>query len=343
MTTQPTPARVRTGHVAWLADRLSPRDWAVLATVNRLHLVTGGQLQRLHFADLATEGASRSSRARTLARLVRWRILLPLPRRIGGQGHGSAELVYALDTAGNRLLRLAASNHNQLVRIRRPAVPGERWTNHVLDVAKLYVELVEVDRVGRLTLRDFRAEPAAWWPDGLGGWLKPDAYTAVSNGEVDHLWWIEVDRGTESLPTVQRKLRAYLDFDRRGGVGPRNAMPRLLVTVPTDQRRHAIARWIKTQPAPAGELLHVSLHEPAVRYVAGSLDATAPSRRTQTNSSTQSSNRPSHNTQGRPVAGGLRTVASAHAGRSDAPEGRGRGSARQALARRHDAHAFVLD
>ena len=41
-------------------------------------------------------------------------------------------------------------------------------------------------------LGGFDAEPAAWWPNGLGGWLKPDAYVRLASGNfVDH-WWIEV-------------------------------------------------------------------------------------------------------------------------------------------------------
>jgi hypothetical protein len=268
MTAWPTPTRVRTRHLVWLADRLSPRDWSILVTVNRLHLVTGPQLQRLHFATATNLTTQAIHRSQALTRLVAWRVLMPLPRRIGGIQRGSTVAVYALDTAGQQLLRRAAPTHAAPKRIRRPGPPGDRWTRHILAVAELYVRLVEADRAGVLQLRDFRAEPAAWWPDDLGGWLKPDAYAVVSNGSVDHLWWLEVDLGTEHLPTVKRKLHTYLDFDRRGGLGPRRTMPRVMMTVTNGPRRRALADWITGQPAPAADLLRVELHDDAVPVMA---------------------------------------------------------------------------
>lgn len=85
----------------------------------------------------------------------------------------------------------------------------------------------------------------------------------VSNGRVDHLWWAEVDRATESLATIGRKLLSYLDFVNRGGRGPRNAVPRVLVTVPDHQRREAIHKLTVRMPPHAPELFHVVLHDEA--------------------------------------------------------------------------------
>jgi hypothetical protein len=140
---------------------------------------------------------------------------------------------------------------------------------HIVAVSELYVQLVEAQRVGRLILRQFITEPAAWWPNGHGGWLKPDAFLATSNGQVDQLWWVEVDRATESLPTIARKLRAYLDFVNRGGIGPRGGIPRVLVSVPSEARRSAVARLVAGLPSPADELFVVVVQdEVVVRMVA---------------------------------------------------------------------------
>ena len=270
MTVRPSPTRVRTGHVAWLMDRLGPRDWAVIETVNRLRLVTGWQLEEIHFADLA-EGRSRtSSRSRTLARLVRWRVLLPLPRRIGGPRQGSTVTAYCLDSAGTRLLRLR-TNSDADRRIRRPGVPGERFVSHALAISALYVDLVQADRAGHLILRDFRAEPSAWWPDGRGGTLKPDGFATVSDSRVDHLRWVEVDLATESLPTVRRKLQTYLDFFGRGGLGPRGVMPRVLITVPDTARLTAIQTVLTSLPPLAADLFSVALHHQAATVLASVL------------------------------------------------------------------------
>lgn len=262
--------RVRTGHVAWVADRLSARDWDVIETVNRLHLVTGRQLERLHFAELS--GRSRTvTRSRTLTRLVAWRVLMPLPRRVGGPGRGSTVSVYALDAAGSRLLIERLNQKSVQLKVRRPGMPSERFVRHILATSELYVSLVESERAGQFQLRTFQAEPAAWWPNGLGGWLKPDAFFVVSNGKVDYLWWVEVDLGTESLPTVVRKLQAYLDFVNRGQVGPRGGVPRVLVSVVGDLRRVALAEQVGRLPAPAVKLLHVVSLDAGVLKVVGTL------------------------------------------------------------------------
>jgi Replication-relaxation len=253
MTAAP-PVRVRSGHVQWVADRLSARDWAIIETVNRLGLISGVQLERCLFADLA-EGRSRTvSRSRTLARLVRWRVLLPLPRRVGGPRQGSSVTVFALDTAGVRLLRQRSGMDNA-GRIRRPGIPGERFVRHACATAEIFTSLTEADRAGALILRGFQTEPR--WPDGLGGSLNPDAFVVVSNGRVDHLWWIEVDMATESLPTIRRKLRTYLDFLARGGRGPRGVMPRILAAVPDHSRVVAVRAEVTTLPPPATDLMHV--------------------------------------------------------------------------------------
>ncbi|MCA1674153.1 MAG: hypothetical protein LC799_18815, partial [Actinobacteria bacterium] len=65
--------RIRSALVVALAEKLTEREWNVIETINRLRLVTGLQLERLHFAELT--GKSRSvMRWRVLKRLVDWHI-----------------------------------------------------------------------------------------------------------------------------------------------------------------------------------------------------------------------------------------------------------------------------
>ena len=258
--------RVRQPYVDWLADRLNERDWKILVDVGRVRVLTGLQLERLHFTDLV--GRSRSVvRWRVLKRLVDWRVLMPLERRIGGSTHGSTITAFTLDTAGLALLRLhtaASDNHPPL---RRPGTPGERFLRHVLGVSELYVQLVETARTSSLELVDFRAEPNAWMSNGLGGWLKPDAYIVVAAGDVEDCWAIEVDKATEHLPTLKRKCETYLDFQRRGQLGPHGVTPRVLITVPDDKRREAIQTMFDHLPPPADSLIHVVTEIRAVDYL----------------------------------------------------------------------------
>jgi hypothetical protein len=199
-------------------------------------------------------------------------VLHRLPRRIGGAMRGSSVAVYSLGGAGQRLLVQRGNGAEKSPFVRSASVPSERFVAHVVAVSELYAQLVEAQRIGLLVLRQFTTEPAAWWPTGEGGWLKPDAFLVTSNGRVDQLWWIEVDRATESLPTVARKLRAYLDFVNRGGVGPRDVVPRVLVSVPSEARRTAVARLVAGLPGPADELFVVVVQDEAVVRMVAALE-----------------------------------------------------------------------
>ncbi|ORT47647.1 replication-relaxation family protein [Frankia sp. KB5] len=263
--------RVRSAHVEWVQERMAERDWQIVADVERLRLATGAQIERLHFTAVAPSARGRVRRL-VLARLVKWRVLTTMERRIGGVRAGSRGLVFALDSAGQRLMQLDTARHEQPARVRRPGTVTERFVAHTLAVSELYVALREVERrTPGLIVEAFNTEPASWWPDGLGGWLKPDAYAALASAEfVDHCW-VEVDRATESLPTVGRKLRAYLDFLNRGQLGPADLMPRVLVTVPDEARAEGVRREIRRLPAPGDELVSVALHGQAAEVLAAGL------------------------------------------------------------------------
>ncbi len=231
----------------------------VIWDVARLRLVTGAQLERLHFANLGA--ASRSVvRRRVLGRLVQSRVLGTLERRIGGVRAGSEGLIYYLDTAGQRLLATDGT-------ARKIDPPGERYVRHVLAVAGIYVDLAEAARTGGLRLDRFEAEPASWWPDGRGNRLKPDAYARVSSSDHFDSWWLEVDLATEHLPTLKRKLAVYADFYMRGQLGPYKIMPWVLVTVPDAKRGSEIDRLIRQLPSQANELFTVALHNDAADLI----------------------------------------------------------------------------
>jgi len=250
-------ARVRMPYVERLWSTVSARDWAIIDTVHRLRLTSGQQLERLHFSDLSQHSRS-VVRWRVLKRLVDARVLVALERRIGTALRGSDKLCYALDSAGQRLVRMRINVDAGDGTIRRPRMPGERFYAHTLAISEIYVNLVEHSRIGHFGLVNFRAEPAAWVPDGVGGWLKPDALAQLRHGTVQDYWWIEVDLATESLPTVRRKALAYLDFVERSQLGPEGVVPRVLFGVPSRQRLAAIQRLLNGLPTPADYMFRVA-------------------------------------------------------------------------------------
>ena len=84
-------------------------------------------------------------------------------------------------------------------------------------------------------------------------------------------WWIEVERGTESLPTLRRKLSVYLDFVQRGQLGPADVVPRVLVSVSTPERYALVAVMVAHLPEPASDLFVVTEDRKAALLMLGSL------------------------------------------------------------------------
>lgn len=217
---------------------LSRRDITVLRDLARVRLLTGSQLERLHFAGLANKTTRGSARRRTLGRLTSLGLVATLPRRVGGERAGSAGLIYTLDARAQRerpLWAAAEAPSPTGSRARRPWAIGWPFVSHSLDVAELYVRLRESERAGELQLVRFDAEPAAWFATADGP-MKPDAHVVIESGGWERHWWIEVDRGTESLPTLHRKLSRYVDLLHSGRAGPEGVLPRVLVTALSGHR-----------------------------------------------------------------------------------------------------------
>ncbi|HEV2638170.1 MAG TPA: replication-relaxation family protein [Actinocrinis sp.] len=257
------PARryVSGAYLDKLLDQLSERDWKIIADVWRCRVLSGDQITRLHFFNISQLTRQRTRRV-VLARLVDWGILSPLSRRIGGIRGGSAGSVFSLDVAGQRLVRLhwpdAAADEQ---RARRPWTPGQLFVTHALAVSEVYVSLIETSREKDFIVESFAIEPFCWWPNGVGGYLKPDAYMRLSANRVTGHWWLELDRATESLPTIKRKLTAYLEFINRGQLGPRDIIPRVIVSVPDERRRLGVVEVIERLPSPADELFTVTVFD----------------------------------------------------------------------------------
>lgn len=261
------PRRVRMAHVEWVSERMNERDYAILETVNRLRLVSSQQIERLFFSSLSTAGSRNAARGRALRRLIAWRVLAPLPRRVGGVGHGSAVLVLALDSAGRRLLAARQAGSGSEPQVRATALPGERTVRHTLAVTELYIDLATQTSGASARLTTFETEPACWWPDGLGRYLKPDAFLVVEDLQNRDYWWIEMDLSTETLATIKRKALSYLDFVQRGQIGPRDVIPRVLISVPDKRRMERIQKILSGLPPPVGELLFVSTHEQTAAFL----------------------------------------------------------------------------
>lgn len=264
--------RVTEASVAELVELLTPRERALVGSLDRLRLASVKQLERLHFTGESAPSNARLAR-QTLARLTERRVIVLLERRVGGVRAGSCGSVYALDVAGQRLATACGPAGG--VRIRRPWSPGLAFIAHQLAVSELYVRLVEAARSGRLEVLDFDAEPASWRTfTGLGGArtvLKPDAFVRLGVGEFEDSYFVEVDRATHSGPSVARKLALYRRYWQTGREQHRRdgVFPKVLVLVPSEARRAALARVASGQPAESWPLFQIVRYDDALKVFGG--------------------------------------------------------------------------
>lgn len=264
--------RIGNAQLFALSAKLSEREFAIIESVEMLGLVTGDQIERLHFSQLSQVTRLRV-RQRVLRRLTASRALIAFGRRVGGVGGGSAGFVYGLDVAGVRLMR-QRQGLSGAMRPHRRSLPGLQLLRHMLDVAELYVRLTEASRTEGFAVAAFTAEPASWWRDQSGTVIKPDAHAELAaHGYADH-WWIEVDRATESVPTVLRQLWVYLEFAARGQAGPDGVIPGVLVTVPTDARCAALSDALSRLAGVPDDFIAITPFDAAVAFLTAHVHST---------------------------------------------------------------------
>jgi hypothetical protein len=248
---------------------MGEEDRGILLTVQALRLATGAQLRRLmaQRTEATSRSAERTAR-RTLQRLGEWRVLDRMPARAaGGRGGGSDSYAWFVGPAGRRLLdRMGFVG-------RRLGEPSDRYMRHTLGVGETVVRLIEAQRGGRLELLGWEGEPACWRHFlGYGGariTLKPDLAVRIAAGALDQLsYFIEYDLSTESVATLEKKLRRHLVYRATGTeLRAHDVDPKVLWLVP-DQRRHdVLEQLLGCLPARDRELFAVATHDQAVEVL----------------------------------------------------------------------------
>ena len=227
-----------------LLGELSGRDLAIVGQVADLRLMTGRQIEAVHFPLGEHETASAAARAsrRCLGRLARDRLLIRLERRVGGIRAGSGSFIYALGPVGHRVLR----RDQPRPRYREPSTT---FVDHTLAIAQLIVDVTLAARTGGLDVLGCQPEPRSWRqftsPSGLTV-LRPDLFASIGVGEMEHRWFCEIDRGTEHLPALLRKCRLYESYYATGTEqAAHGVFPRVCWLVPDMRRAERLRNAIK--------------------------------------------------------------------------------------------------
>ncbi len=235
-----------------LRANLSERDLGVVSSLAQHRFLTARQIEQLHFAAHATELTGARVCRRTLARLTEQRVLARLTRRsVGGLHAGSASFIYTLGPIGNRLLGGR----------RRVDEPSVAFLDHVLAVADVHVVLALEARTGRVELVELVTEPDCWRRAlRVGGGvdvLRPDLYIVTADREYEHCWFVEVDRGTASLPAVVSKCHDYVAYRQTGQEQKRTGTFPLVLWITPDAGRKARVEQAIRRNLPA-ELFRVT-------------------------------------------------------------------------------------
>lgn len=240
-----------------IGQRLSQRDWNVLRRIREHRFLTTDQVQHFVF----TGHASRDTAARTtrsvLTRLKRDGLLRSLTRQVGGLRGGSTPHIWQLAPAGARLLRPADSGY-------RVSLPTTRFLAHCLTVADAHLGVrAAAGRVdGQATVKVEQAARRHYLNSGGSRVvLRPDLHAVVGgtddDGAYEDCWFIEVDLGTESLPTLVAKCTQYETYRASGAEQSEfGAFPLVLwvmhghrAEVRRDELRRRIARTPRLTPA----------------------------------------------------------------------------------------------
>jgi hypothetical protein len=267
-----TTVRLTTVVLRQLAAELPDRYTVPLLHLSRARVLSGGQLDRLLRQPGTAPRTTERARQRAMTHLCRLGMATTLDRRIGGMRAGSAGHVHVLTPAGYRLVAIVTGAPIP-GQVRRFRAPGPMLIAHALDIAELYVQLTEASRGGGFWVTAFVTEPATWWPLGNGGHLRPDAYTALAVPTHRDVWWLEIDRDTESAPRLRDKFIDYLDHAEDGGTGPDGVLPRVLFTAP-DQRRATVIGDIVTGLIGDTGLITVTAHADAAEFLINELTQT---------------------------------------------------------------------
>jgi hypothetical protein len=262
--------RVSRRQLDLLSKTLSDRDRAILMSLDSYGLLRTTHLQQLHFTTHSTPDAAARICRRVLKRLSEHRLIEPIERRIGGIRAGSSGTVWRVGPSGDRLLR--AGDHDAARSRRRE--PSLRFLEHRMLVADVACAVTTAAGQGSFELLRIEPEPASWRDySGLHGGrdtLKPDLFVVTAAGDYEDHWFIEVDRGTESLPTLLKQCHQYETYRHSGREqGASGVFPWVLWLLPDEHRRGRLREAIHRDDDLDTELFRAHIYDELLRVITG--------------------------------------------------------------------------
>ncbi len=196
--------------------RLTLRDVSVILSVYENRFMRRDQIQRLHFP-----GSSVQATSARLKKLSDHKFLDKMQRPVIG---GASQAVYALNKRGADVVTMNLDVSRQQVHWKRDNNRVEwLFMEHTLAVSEFKVcldlalrgreaELYFHQRGDRSLIRRVSD------PSGKKKYLvvAPDAFFGVQTERGKHIFFLEVDMGTETLKRIQEKVIAYKKYWKSG-------------------------------------------------------------------------------------------------------------------------------
>jgi len=233
----PTRQRTSPEVLRTLIGRLTPRDREIMRLVWEHRTLTTHQIARLLFGSYSS-AKERLSTLHRIRALDRFRPYI---------GQGSAPWHYILDAPGAQILAGARSQTLTEFGYRRDRVLTLAYRaslDHTVGVNDFFVDLASHTREHDTRLRWWTAAQCeAEW----GDIVRPDAAGKWTDNDKRVRFYLEHDRGTESLRRLAEKVDAYSELRRV--TSRRDAV--VLFWLPSTQREHNVRARIPQPTVPA--------------------------------------------------------------------------------------------
>lgn len=265
MKTRSRPVRVSLTHLVSLGSRLTDRDRQIVLDCYHHHVLTTGQLQRLHFTGTRTA----ELRLDTLYQLR----VLDRFRPPAKPGTGTTPYHWIVDEAGAHVLAAHYDIERRKLKWRHAndrALADSPKLRHLIEINEFFAQVAYEAKLQRGGLTEWYGERAI---HGLfGGVIWPDGYGVLTlrNRAPIH-FLLELDRATEPTAQLRDKAKRYAKAIPRSTLAEHH--PVVVLAVPTQARARAASTAVAQTGAPITVAMWSSdSRQPALPIVCDSAD-----------------------------------------------------------------------
>ncbi|MCW1077354.1 replication-relaxation family protein [Streptococcus anginosus] len=229
---------------------MTNQQWEVLHFLADARMATSSQIAHLIFANFSTQRA-RIRRANLITKQLKEAgLIYHQPRKIGGWTKGSASYIWSLTYKGFK--KLKEQDESISLRFRNKVDFSRNHIEHTLAITEIFVELKELERLGKIQIEEFCFEPKSWrYYSDIGGSsliLKPDAFAKITVGEYEDFFFFELDRSSESPTRIVNTCKKYIHYYNTGIEQRINEVfPFVLWIVPDERRKQNITNVIHSK------------------------------------------------------------------------------------------------